>query len=80
MAERVFLFSCLVPVCYYRAIQSGHPEKIRAYSSCQAARGFLAGLPERVEFDIQDPEVVGYSAITQKTCRCYRMTIWEIIE
>lgn len=80
MSERLFYLRCLVPVSYYRAIQSGHPEKIRAARSREAARDFLASLPPAYELEIEGPEVYGFSAVTQSNARCYRLTVWEVIE
>lgn len=80
MSERLFYLKCLVPVSYYRAIQSGHPEKIRAAKSRRAARDFIESLPTNYELEIEGPEVYGFSAVTQSNARCYWLTVWKIIE
>lgn len=80
MGERLFYLRCLVPVSYYRAIQSGHPERIRAAKSRQAAREFLESLPPAYELEIEGPEVRGYSCVTNSEARCYRLTVWELVQ
>lgn len=77
---RLFLFKCLAPVAYWRAIQAHDPSRIRAASSREAVRDFLAGLPERCELEITGPAVMGFSSITGRVCKSYVLTVWELIE